>query len=60
MRIVLSFLFSMIANTALAHDSIVPHDHPHGLLPSLDAVLAIGLLAALAFVVFARVRGGGR
>ena len=57
MRMVLSLLLAAAANGALAHPSMFPHDHPHGLLPNLDAVLIVALLAAFAFIVFRQIRG---
>jgi hypothetical protein len=59
MRTILSLLpLVAAANAAFAHSSVLPHDHPHGLLPNLDAVLILALLAAFAFVVFRQFRGG--
>jgi hypothetical protein len=58
MRIALSLLLIAAANAAFAHPSIFPHDHPHGLLPNLDAVLIVALLAAFAWIVFRQIRGG--
>jgi hypothetical protein len=57
MKIILSLLLIAAANSALAHPSMFPHDHPHGLLPNLDAVLIVVLLAAFAFIVFRQIRG---
>jgi hypothetical protein len=53
MKAVVAALISVLAAPALAHQSSVPHTHPHGLslLPGLEMVLVIGVLAALALIV---------
>jgi hypothetical protein len=47
MRMILSMLFSIVATAALAHPSVVPHQHPHGLsaLPGVETVLLVMLTA---------------
>jgi hypothetical protein len=51
-KILLSILSVLVGGVAQAHESLVPHHHPHSLsmLPGLDtmAVTAIALAAALA------------
>jgi hypothetical protein len=51
MKTILVVLFSFGA-TAQAHESLVPHTHPHGvsMLPGLD-ILACGLLALAAALI---------
>jgi hypothetical protein len=57
MKILLSSVLSLVALAAGAHESLAPHDHPHGvsMLPDLGAIavgavlLAAGLLAWLSY-----------
>jgi hypothetical protein len=54
MKTMLVALFSFSA-TAQAHESLVPHTHPHGvsILPGIDTAIACGLLAlAAALIVY--------
>ena len=56
----LMLLFSIIvASPALAHPSIVPHDHPHGLsgLMGLDLILLVALGAIVAWIVAEKSKG---
>jgi hypothetical protein len=52
MKLFLASLFSLVASVAQAHDSLVPHTHPHGvsMLPDASTVLCalFALAAALA------------
>jgi H+/gluconate symporter-like permease len=52
MKLLLAALFSLAAAVAHAHDSLVPHTHPHGvsMLPGFDTV-AVALLALAAALV---------
>jgi len=45
MKITLSFLFSLMTAAALAHESLVPHIHPHGVssLPDLGTFIVGGI-----------------
>jgi hypothetical protein len=55
MQALLTIAFSTIASAALAHPSLVPHDHPHGssLLPDA-ATLLLGAALVLGGVVLVR------
>ena len=50
---------SAASSAALAHPSLIPHEHPHGvsMLPDLDVLLLGVLVAAFALVVVKKVRG---
>jgi hypothetical protein len=57
MRGLLIFCFSLVAGAAMAHPSVVAHEHPHGvsLLPDaaallLGAALVLGGLAVLRLI----------
>ena len=57
MKTSFTVLLSLAAGAAQAHESLVPHHHPHGLsmLPDLDTFVVGGiLLIALALVAYAR------
>jgi hypothetical protein len=57
MKTLLSLLFMLSAGAAQAHESLVPHHHPHGvsMLPGLDTLVVGALfLIALALLVYAR------
>jgi hypothetical protein len=57
MKTMLAVLLSLPAGAAHAHESLVPHHHPHGvsLLPDLDTFIVGGIfLLALALVAYAR------
>jgi hypothetical protein len=58
MKTLLAFLLLVVTDAAQAHESLVPHHHPHGvsMLPDLDTVvvgaiflIALGLLAYTKF-----------
>jgi hypothetical protein len=51
----LTALIFLLPSAALAHDSLAPHSHPHGLslLPDV-ATLVIGGLVAAGFYIAAR------
>jgi hypothetical protein len=54
MKTLLSFSLSLAAAAAQAHESSVPHHHPHGIspLPDLD-MLILGSLATIAVALIA-------
>jgi hypothetical protein len=60
MKILLSLLLSLAAVAAQAHESSVPHHHPHGVsaLPDLDTLIVASLFtiaaALFAFLKFRR------
>ena len=57
MKTMFAVLLSLATGAAQAHESLVPHQHPHGfsLLPDLDTFIVGGIfLAALALVAVAR------
>ncbi len=57
MKMLLSLLFMLAAGAAQAHESLVPHHHPHGvsMLPGLDTLVVGAIFAiAVAFLVYAR------
>jgi len=60
MKILLSLLLSLAAVAAQAHESSVPHHHPHGVsaLPDLDTLIVAGIFtiaaALFAFLKFRR------
>jgi H+/gluconate symporter-like permease len=59
MKTLLTLLLSLAAGTARAHESLVPHHHPHGvsMLPGLDTILVGAIFAiAIAFLVYAKFR----
>jgi len=55
MRLILSMLCSIVATAALAHPSIVPHQHPHGLtaIPGLATILLV-MLSVGGFIALRR------
>ena len=59
MKILLSLLLSLAAVAAQAHESSVPHHHPHGVsaLPDLDTLIVASLFTiAAALFVFLKFR----
>ena len=59
MKTMLSVLFSIAAATAAqAHESLVPHHHPHGIsmLPDLAAIAAGAAVLAAALIVWLNFR----
>ena len=53
-----AFLLWLGTAGAQAHESIIPHHHPHGpsLLPGLDLIGVAALILALGVIVYARRR----
>jgi hypothetical protein len=57
MKTMLSVLLFLVAGAAQAHESLVPHHHPHGvsMLPDLDSfVVGAILLIAVGLVAYAK------
>jgi drug/metabolite transporter (DMT)-like permease len=54
----LTFLIGVGVTSALAHPSVVPHDHPHAtsMLPDSLALLLSALVVGCGFFVLRRVR----
>jgi hypothetical protein len=52
----------MVPASALAHPSVMPHQHPHGvsLLPDLGALLLAALVVGGAALALRRIRKGTR
>ncbi len=48
----LAALFLVLPSVAMAHDSLAPHSHPHGLsfLPDVTTLVIGGLLAACFYI----------
>jgi len=59
MKKVLAIIPLMTASAAQAHDSLVPHTHPHGIsiLPDVGTFGVAALILALAIIVFAQFKG---
>jgi hypothetical protein len=60
MKYCFAILSAMVAKSAFAHPSIVPHDHPHVLnaLGGLDVLLLAALAAAVTRMVAEKFRRG--
>ena len=45
MKVILSMLFPIVATAAIAHPSVVAHQHPHGVsaLPGMETILLVML-----------------
>jgi len=59
MKILLSLLLSLAAATVQAHESSVPHHHPHGVsaLPDLNTLIVISLFTiAVAVIAYLKLR----
>jgi hypothetical protein len=58
MRILFSILTMLMAGAAQAHESIVPHEHPHGpsMLPGVNLIGVAALILALALIVVMKMR----
>ena len=59
MKTLLSLLLSLAAVAAQAHESSVPHHHPHGVsaLPDLDTLIVASLFTiAVALIAFLKFR----
>jgi hypothetical protein len=56
MKAMLTFLLVLAADAALAHDSLVPHHHPHdvSILPGLDTIAVAVIALAAAFIAYAK------
>jgi hypothetical protein len=57
MKTLLATLSALAATAAQAHESLVPHTHPHGmsLLPDLDSFIVGGIFAiAAALMAYAK------
>ncbi len=56
MKATLVLFFVLSATTAFAHDSLVPHQHPHpiSMLPDVGTFGVAALLLALAVIVYAQ------
>jgi hypothetical protein len=57
MKTLTAILLSLTATAAQAHDSLVPHTHPHGvsMLPDLDSFIVGGIfLIAAALVAYVK------
>ena len=50
----------MLANAAAAHDSFMPHSHPHGVsfLPSVETLGVAALILSLAVIAYTQFRRG--
>jgi hypothetical protein len=61
MKAILASLLTLGAATAQAHESLVPHTHPHGvsMLPDLDS-LVVGSIFMIAAAIVAYVKLGQR
>ncbi len=57
MKKIIASLFSLSASAAQAHESLVPHTHPHGvsMLPDLGTfIVGSFFLVAVAFLAYAK------
>jgi drug/metabolite transporter (DMT)-like permease len=57
MKTILAISFSLSGSAALAHESLVPHTHPHGvsMLPDLGTFIVGGIFViAIAFLAYAK------
>ncbi|MBI3704036.1 MAG: hypothetical protein HY244_09375 [Rhizobiales bacterium] len=52
----LALIVCLFSGSAQAHDSLVPHAHPHGvsMLPGVEVIGVAALLLALAVLVIAQ------
>jgi hypothetical protein len=59
MKKVLAIIPLVAASAAQAHDSLVPHTHPHGIsmLPDIGTFGIAALVLAIAVIVYAQVKG---
>ena len=59
MKIAFAILSMLSASTAYAHDSLVPHQHPHSIsmLPDIGTFGVAALILALAVIVYAQFKG---
>ncbi|HWC94146.1 MAG TPA: hypothetical protein VG475_13665 [Pseudolabrys sp.] len=56
MKTMLPLSFALFAGAAQAHESLVPHHHPHGIsaLPGLESIGIAALLLALGLIAYFR------
>ena len=56
MKMMLPLSFALFAGAAQAHESLVPHHHPHGIsaLPGLDSIGLAALVLALGLIAYFR------
>ena len=56
MKTMLPLSFALFAGAAQAHESLVPHHHPHGIsaLPGLESIGIAALLLVLGLIVYFR------
>jgi len=56
MKTILPLSLSLLAGAAQAHESLVPHHHPHGIsaLPGLESIGIAALLLALGLIAYFR------
>ena len=56
MKMMLPLSFALFAGAAQAHESLVPHHHPHGIsaLPGLESIGIAALLLALGLIAYFR------
>jgi hypothetical protein len=56
MKTMLPLSFALFAGAAQAHESLVPHHHPHGIsaLPGLESIGVAALLLALGLIAYFR------
>ena len=60
MKSLLSTLFVAVAGIAQAHESLVPHTHPHGvsMLPGVETIGVAVLVLALTVIAFTHFKRG--
>ena len=58
MKAAFSIAFSLVAGSALAHPSFLPHQHPHdwSVLPGADFAMLAVIGVALSVAVFAYIK----
>ena len=56
MKTMLPLSFALFVGAAQAHESLVPHHHPHGIsaLPGLESIGVAALLLALGLIAYFR------
>ena len=59
MKTVFAIISMLAASAAHAHDSLVPHQHPHAtsMLPDVGTFGIAALVLALAVIVYAQLKG---
>ena len=60
MKTLISLLSVFAAGSAQAHESLVPHTHPHGfsLLPGLDSIVLAVIILAVGALAVSQMRKG--